>query len=181
MIRLRKPNYRERVAGGFTLAVVLAAGVYSLFIEPVTLEWTALHRRAHTLEQRLDELRGLSANREIIEREYAAVKQALPRQEAGEDAMLALFSEVDVVARDAGLDVGNVRPLVKRTEGAFDRIGVELSARGDAHSVVKFLQALQTSEHLLNSQALTLTVNRTAPPISITVSISKMCPRAGGG
>ncbi len=174
MIKLRRLTRRERGIAATTFIVAALGLGYIVVCEPLISHWAEMHKLALKFELRLVELKTLAAHRETIEREYAKVQQAIKERPATEDPMLVLFSEVDGLARSAGLDIANVRPLAKKTEGRFERIGVEVSARGEAHSVIKFLQALQSSEHLLNAETLSLLANRTAPPISVTVSVTKI-------
>lgn len=172
-MRLRAPNRRERVLAGLILA--LAAGWAVLeFAAPLAQEWAALRREAGQAASELRRLNTLVQRRSEIEAAHRRVEGAVLSAASAEAIHVTLQSEVIKLANEAGLVVDGLKP-VRTVKGRYlDRYGVELSGRCQGHQFVDLLQRMQSPEHLMNAEKITLVAGRTTPPLSVAMRITKL-------
>ena len=176
-----KISARERRLGAATLLVVVVGVLYLNVIEPVTVNWMEVRRRAREAESKLAESEALIENRETIEREYKRLEGAVTSGSSEQELKITLLSEVDKLANESGLLVASVKPTVVKKQKDFYRYGIELQAHGENHKLVQFLLAMQKPEHLLHTDQLTVHAGRGSAPLTFTFRISKLARLTSAG
>jgi Tfp pilus assembly protein PilO len=169
-----KVSARERRLAALTLICVLAGVLYLNVIEPVTVNWMEVRKRAREAEVELRKLEELVENREAIEREFKRLEGAVTSGASEQELKITLLSEVDKLANESGLLVASVKPSLVKKQNDFYRYGIELQAHGENHKLVRFLLAMQSPEHLLHTDQLTVHAGRGSAPLTFTFRISKL-------
>lgn len=169
-----KISPRERRLAAATIICLLIAALYLNVIEPVTVNWMEVRRRAGDAEAKLAELQQLIQNRDTIEREFKRLQGAVTSGSSEQELKITLLSEVDKLANESGLLVASVKPSLVKKQKDFYRYGIELQAHGENHKLVQFLLAMQSPEHLLHTDQLTVHAGRGAAPLTFTFRISKL-------
>lgn len=170
---------RERRLVAATGSILALAVLYLNVVEPVTVNWFEVRRRARDSEMELAKLESLIENRDAIEREFKRLEGAVTSGSSEQELKIALLSEVDKLAVQCGLLVASVKPTIVKRQKDFYRYGIELQAHGDNHKVVAFLVAMQSSEHLLHADQLTIHAGRGGAPLTATFRISKLARLQG--
>lgn len=176
----RKLTKRERVLATFTATVISVGLLYVYVLEPVFTQWYTLHSRALELTQELAELQDLVANKNSIEKLYQDFEGAVSQGESEIDLEIALLGEIERLATNQGLEVSSIKPLSKMREGQFERLGVQLNAKCEGHQFVKFLHALQRPEHLLRAETISVVVGPRRPPVTLTLTATKLVKTTKG-
>jgi len=174
MAIVRKLTKRERLIAFATCLMLLGALAYVHAIEPAALRWFEARHRAQQAVDDLAKLHDLAARRSQIEQEYEELEGAVTVGRSAEQLRVELLREAEQIARECGLDVNSVKPAAMRKEGLFERHSVQLNARCEGHELVKCLLEMQRPEHLLNVELMSVVVGRTRPPLTLTLSISKL-------
>lgn len=177
--RLNALSHRERTAAALTAAILLMTGIYVFVLEPVVNQWLTVHQRAEAAETELRDLQSLVKHRDDIERDFTNLRDAVAIGPTEHALKVALLSEIDTLARNLGLAVASIKPTTVSEEGAFVRLAVELQVRCEAHTLLRLMQKMQESAHLLNTEALSLTVSPNDPPVTATLQISKLAKLEG--
>lgn len=174
MTSFKRLSQRERRIGVVTLGLAAAAALYAWVAEPVFLEWLSVHRRAEAAEADLRHLERLMEHREAIEEDYARLRGAVTAGNSEQALKVALLSEVDRLVGECGLSVASVKPTTVAREGLFQRYGMELQVHCEAHKFLEVLQKMQEPQHLLQIEALSIAVGPAPPPLTVTLTISKL-------
>lgn len=164
---------RERRLVFLTFSALTAGVLYVQFIEPITREWLTLRQEVGQATAELHKLQALVDRREEIQSAYRRVRDTVATGETEEIVQLAVLNEVSRLATSCGLEVDSLKPVRKVRENGFDRFGVDLSGRCAAPALMNLLQSLQTPEHLLKAEKVTVVVGRSTPPLTVTIRISK--------
>ena len=169
-----KISTRERRLTAVTIICLLLAVLYLNVVEPVTVNWMEVRRRAREAEADLAKLQQLVQNRDTIEREFKRLQGAVTSGSSEQELKITLLSEVDKLANESGLLVASVKPSLVKKQKDFYRYGIELQAHGENHKLVQFLLAMQNPEHLLHTDQLTVHAGRGSAPLTCTFRISKL-------
>lgn len=169
-----KVSSRERRLATATATVLVLGLLYLNVIEPVAMNWIDVRRRAREAETRLAKLQQLIQNRDVIETEFKRLEGAVTSGASEQELKIALLAEIDRLASESGLVVASVKPTVVKKQKDFYRYGIELQAHGENHKLVQFLLAMQSPEHLLHTDHLTVHAGRGAAPLTATFRISKL-------
>jgi len=169
-----KISPRERRLAAITITCLLIALLYLNVIEPVTVNWMEVRRRARDAEADLATLQQLVQNRDTIEREFKRLQGAVTSGSSEQELKITLLSEVDKLANESGLLVASVKPSLVKKQKDFYRYGIELQAHGENHKLVQFLLAMQNPDHLLHTDQLTVHAGRGSAPLTFTFRISKL-------
>jgi len=169
-----KISPRERRLAAITIICLLVGVLYLNVIEPVTVNWMEVRRRARDAEAELAKLEQLVQNRDTIQREFKRLQGAVTSGSSEQELKITLLSEVDKLASESGLLVASVKPSLVKKQKEFYRYGIELQAHGENHKLVQFLLAMQNPEHLLHTDQLTVHAGRGAAPLTFTFRISKL-------
>lgn len=181
MTGLSRLSRRERNIAAVTLGLALVTGLYVYCGEPVALRWLDLHRQVVAAEEELAQLRNLTEHKDRIEREYRKLQGAVTTGRTEQELKVTLLSEIDGLARGCGLEVSSVKPTSVRKEGLFERYGIELQVHCAGHQFAKLLAGLQSPEHLMRTDQVTISVGPGEPPMTVTLRISKLARLEGGG
>lgn len=171
---MRKLSQRERLIAGVTATVAVGALVYLYAIEPAAAAWLEVHDRAEEAQHEAQDLKSLIQDKDNIELEYRKLRGAVAQAASEEELTIALLREVDQLAAGCGLQISSAKPLQVSRGQNFDRIAMELQAYGNANQAVQFLQRLQSEEHLLTTDSITMLVGRGEAPVTVTLHISKL-------
>lgn len=170
----RKLTRRERILTFLTTFALVGGGAYVYAIEPLAAAWLDIRAEANAAAQELSKLDSLIANRNAIESEFEEYAGAMTLGASEETLQVDLLKEIEHLATSSGLRVSSIRPLRLRTVGRLDRLGVELNAACAGHEFVKFLQAIQDPSHLLRAEDINLEVHRERPPLTVTLTLTKL-------
>lgn len=175
----RRVTHREKILAAATLTTVLVGAAYVYAVEPLFDSWLDVHRRAQQTLAELAELKALVGHRDEIEQVYAQVESALTTGRSDESIRVELLRDVEQLARECGLSVRGVRPTAARQEGRFTRYGIQLSAQGESHNFVDFLQAAQRPDRLLRADRVTVIAGRGHPFLTLSFVITKLARSEG--
>ncbi|MCX5768875.1 MAG: type II secretion system protein GspM [Candidatus Hydrogenedentes bacterium] len=169
-----KISPRERRLAAVAIICLLIALLYLNVIEPVTVNWMEVRRRARDAEAELATLQQLIQKRDTIETEFKRLQGAVTSGASEQELKITLLSEVDKLANESGLLVASVKPSLVKKQKDFYRYGIELQAHGENHKLVQFLLAMQNPDHLLHTDQLTVHAGRGSAPLTFTFRISKL-------
>lgn len=170
----RKLSRRERMLTFLTAFALATGGAYVYAVEPLATSWLEIRSEANAAAQELSELEGLIANRNVIESEFEEYAGAMTLGSSEETLQVNLLKEIERLASSSGLRVSSIKPLRLRTVGQMDRLGVELNAACAGHEFVRFLEAIQEPSHLLRAEEINLAVGRERPPLTLTLTLTKL-------
>lgn len=178
--RIQSLSGRERRMIFLTATVMLIGLGYIYIGEPVYLRWNELHTESQSLQKDLKKLRGLSQNRELIEENFAKVQDSIPAGNSQENLEVRFLEEINALAHSSGLRVGSLKPLKIERSGRFDQLQVQVHGSCQGYEFTKFLQLLQDEKHLIQCTDITLTAGRSRPPLTVTLTLSKLVMRELG-
>lgn len=157
-----------------TVTVLLGTALYAYVAEPVFASWIEVRSEAIKAAGELAEIERLVANRDTIERDFQKYAGAITTGTSKEMLQIDLLREIGEVASASGLRVTTIKPLRLQPTGGLQRLPVELHAVCAGHEFVQFLQAIQESDHLLRAKDFNVVVGRGQPPLTITLTLSKL-------
>ena len=180
MNRILQMSKRERLLVWAALAAVIGGGLYLYAVEPFATQWTALRAEANRLAAEQAKLENLLANRAEIERGYNDIRGAVTAGVSEEDMILSFLRQIEDVARRSGLSVTTIKPLGLERERGFDRLTAQLGLQSEGHQFVGFLQALQRGDQFLRCENFTVSVGKRRPPLTISITLSKLMSNESG-
>ncbi len=140
------------------------------------------------LEPRIARLEGLLAQGDLVRASHARATAEIgdlvyPASEDRASASANLQSVVRQIFAGAGMSVSNSQVLPARQQGAFDHLGLKLSARGELEALDASLQALADHEPLLLVTSIDIKPGRASrsrpDEQTVSVSVDVLSLRAG--
>lgn len=151
-------SQRGLIAGALYLA--LAAAFYFVLISPTLEESAGLRKQQVELRTRRDQVRARAENRAAFEAELEQLAGELKRAltELPNDREIpGLLSEIDGLARKAGLDVSKFQPLPEVKLEYYAEVPVQVAMTGSFHEVTLFFDRVGKMSRIVSVQDIELT------------------------
>lgn len=150
-------SQRALLAGA--VYVMLAAVLYFALVAP-TLDRTSTAQRQQTeLRAKRDQVRARAENRAAFEAELeqlaAELKQALTEL-PNDREIPGLLSEIDGLARKAGLDVSKFQPLPEVKQEYYAEVPVQVAMTGSFHEVTLFFDRVGKMSRIVSVEDIEL-------------------------
>ncbi len=150
---MRKMTPREKKILWVTTGFFLLFGIDRLLITPLWSAWQDVTSAVRIKEDQLAESRRLLAEKDNIQRAYAAAFPARRPQDPAvqEHTVTSLLKDVEALARQNGIKIRDIKPqsaLTRSKNGPSVFISVESSWE----SLAPFIYRLQQSSQLLHIQ-----------------------------
>jgi hypothetical protein len=126
-----------------TVGVILFAVLFNLLLAPLLDKQRELSRQINFNRQKLKKYTRLLAEKEIIEAKYAKFSSAFRLPEQQEEPQVAVLSELESLANNAGIRITDVRP--QGAGGGQKEISIEIRTEGEMPAYLKFLYAIEQS------------------------------------
>ena len=170
---LLKLSKRERLILFVAGVVFFGLLVDRLIYRPITHRFEKLDQEIQEQERQLRKnLRYVAVHERIME-EHEKHTAALSSAGSDEEETASLLNELEEITRKSGLSIINMKPRSSTTLDFVKKYAVEIEIRGEIVDLVEFLHELYSSEHLLNSEQIRLSGERTGSMVVGYLSITK--------
>lgn len=170
----RPLNRRERMLAAGTIAVLVSGLAYIYALEPMAALWMDAHAEANDAAAELGELKALVANRTEIEQQFENYASGISRGDSRNALEVDFLRKAESLASQSDVRVTTMKPLLPRNTGRMQRIGIEMQAVCTAPNLLRLLQTLQEPANLIQADALTISAGRDDPPLTVTMTLSKL-------
>lgn len=149
---------RERVLFSAT-AVVIAVIMGAIFIlEPMYKKWTQSEEALEGASSRLLKNLRLLADKELLEKQYAAYKEFTQRQDSEEEELAAALKEMESIALNSQVKITSIKPKGAKPFKNYKRYIIEIIAEAKINQFLKFIYDLEGSKNLLKVERLVLSL-----------------------
>jgi len=162
---------RERLIFYITAGVLVFALIFNFFLAPLLLKNNELNRAIHYQRAKIKKYLWLLSQKEAILAQNKDILQAMIPAEGQEDALVSSLSELEALAKNAGIRIVDIRPQQK---SSGKEILIEARTEGDMDSYLKFIYNLENPLSLLRIKKIQLTAKPNASTLEGTFSISQL-------
>ncbi len=146
---MKKLEKREKVLAA-VVAVFLVAFIFEKFIyEPFSEKLQVLDIQMQTGEKDLYRLYYLDAQKENIQKTYAALEEFVEAGDANSDMSSLMMNKIESMALNCRVSLLNMKPENPRDKEdvPFEKKRVALSVEGGQRNIVKFLYRLENNKY----------------------------------
>jgi len=119
--------------------------VFNFFILPALRKNDTLNKEINIIRLRLIKYAHLLSQKEIIQTKAGGLSAGLDLSGQQKDALVVILSELEGLAKNAGIRLVDVRPK----PGKAKEITVDIKTEGDMQGYLKFIYSLENSLTLL--------------------------------
>jgi hypothetical protein len=170
-------NKREKLILYLTAAVIIFAVIFNFFIAPLLTKNDNLNREVALKKAKLQKYLWLISQKEGIKAEYAKFGPQAPVIGEQQDALVAALSELENLAKNAGIRIVDVRPQLKETKeraDSYKEIFIDLRTEGSMNGYIKFLYSLENSLSLLKIKKFQLSAKPGSTSLEGSFSITQL-------
>ncbi|MBN3039802.1 MAG: type 4a pilus biogenesis protein PilO [Candidatus Omnitrophica bacterium] len=153
-LRLSK---REKLIFYITLGVILMLVFKLLLIEPALTKMSEQDKEIADKKKIIKLDLRLLAIKDKVEEESKKYEGFLMQAGSAEEEVVLMQKEIQRLADEAGLYVGNIRPGEVEEKGFFQTYLINVNCEGEMPQIVDFLYGLETSAVLLTVERYTIT------------------------
>lgn len=135
------------------LAILVTAGAYFFFIDPVRSESESLKAQQEAAERTLAEKQGIADNLNERRREMDQLEQKLQEaltQLPERKDLEELLTQLSDVGKKSGLEIGGVTPGIELAKSFYAEIPITVSVSGNYHEIAMFLQEIANLRRIVN-------------------------------
>jgi type IV pilus assembly protein PilO len=143
----------QKIGAVAGVVILLSAGNWKLFIDPMQTEITQKQGQLRGLEDELIQKQSIANNlaqfkheKEILERRLAQALTELPN-EANIDDLIRSLAEI---ATKSGLTLNTIDPQAEQKQSFYASIPIVMSVTGNYHEIGVFLDALSKLARIVN-------------------------------
>ena len=154
---------RERLIFIFTFIFITLALLYCNAAEPLIKKWINLDRQIAIAELKLQkDLKLLSKSEEVnsLYKKYAFLKST---SLSDEQQMAALLSEIEEIARTAGVHINSLKPKTMKETSLYEKFAVEAELSASMVKLINFFYNLQSSQKILKAESMQISAKRNEP------------------
>ena len=167
---------RERIILFLTAGIMFFAICFNFLIEPVLNKNDQLNQEINMVRAKLKKYILLLAQKEYLEKRYGNKLPAgfnLSAQK--EDSLVAALSELENLAKEAGVRIIDIRPEgALKGKAAYKEALIDLRAEGRIEDYLKFIYHLQNSLSLLKIEKIQLTAKPNSEALEGSFTISQV-------
>jgi Tfp pilus assembly protein PilO len=164
---------REKIILGLAVAVVIFSITFNL-LEPFFSRFGDLHKQTLLYKTKLKKYLRLLSQKELIETKYAKISSVGRQLNQGEDIFVSALSEIDNLAKDAGISITDIRPQNQKSAGLYKEALIDLRTEGTMQGHLKFIYRIENSLFLFKIKAFVLNAKSNSQALEGSFSISQL-------
>lgn len=176
MMFFSKLSKVERIGLVVAAFVIIAVFVDRLVVNPLGVKLRRMNKEIALSEKKLAyDLRNIQ-NRDLIEGEYKKHKDFVKKSAVSDEEDVSnMLAEIEALARSAGVDLVDIKPLAPRQVDFYKEYSAEVTIEGGMEHIVTFLHQLNGSPQLLRAVKLRLGVKqKDSPGLKATLLVTNV-------
>lgn len=167
---------RENTILYATVGVLIFATLFNFAIAPILTKNDNLNREINLSREKLKKYLWLLSQKEIIQKKYSKYAPTTSITGHEQDAVVSALSELESLAKNAGIKIIDLRPQARETKGTelYKEILIDLRTEGSMEGYLKFIYNLENSLSLLRIKRFQLTAKPNAQVLEGSFSISQL-------
>lgn len=154
---------REKIVLYTTVAVIIFSIGFNFLGVPVLSKFEQLNREINLNRVKLKKCLRLLSQKDYIQARYSQHSAAVSLLGARQDASINTLSEIETLAKDAGIRIIDIRPQAQRGSGRYKETIVDLKVEGAMEGHLKFIYDIEASAALLTIKRLQLNTKPNSP------------------
>jgi Tfp pilus assembly protein PilO len=146
---------REKTLFFLTLSAVGLSLIFKFVIDPLIKRSEKLTQELKAKQIQLRRAESLS-KQEGVQKQYEAFISAIKSSAKSEAEMSRLLSEIEKLAKDAGVNIVNILPQEVEDKKFYKKFSAELKIEGTNQQILKYIFSLESSPLLLRIDKLNL-------------------------
>ncbi|MFA6217114.1 MAG: hypothetical protein WDL87_05630 [Candidatus Omnitrophota bacterium] len=165
---------REKAILYCTIGIVSLSVFYNFIITPVIRKISLLNIEIHSTKTKLKKYLQLLSQKQALQTKYTSLSASGPVSGAKENSTLITLSEIENMANTANIRILDIRPQLRKEEGSYEEILIELRTEGALNDYVKFIYNLENSLLLIRIKRFQFTSRTNSALLEANFSISKL-------
>ncbi|MDD5729681.1 MAG: type 4a pilus biogenesis protein PilO [Candidatus Omnitrophica bacterium] len=166
---------REKNLFYLTAGVIILVLLLNLLILPIARKNSALNKEISLARTKLKTYSRLLSQKQNIENKFRLLSPGANTAELQkEDNAVNTLSELENLAKNAGIRIIDLRPEAAGAESAYKEMLIELKTEGSLEDYLKFIYTVENSLSLFKIKRLQLNSLANSPMLEGDFSISKL-------
>jgi len=165
---------REKTILFATIGIVFISILYNFTITPVILKNSLLNKDILSTRMKLKKYLVLLSQKQSLQTKYNYLNVEKPPDGVKENSTLITLSEIENMANTAHIRILDIRPQLRKTEGSYDEILIELRTEGSLNDYIKFIYDLENSLLLLRIKRFQFSSRSNSALLEANFSVSKL-------
>jgi Tfp pilus assembly protein PilO len=165
---------REKAILSVTLAVVCLSLLYSFIADPILSRNSILNQEIYAARTKLKKYLLLLNQKDNIQKKYERFSSGLSGLGAQEGDIVGVLSEIELLAKNSGINILDIRPQAQKGGRAYKESLVELRTEGAIENYLKFIYDIENSLLLLRIKEFQINSKPNSQLLEATFFISKL-------
>jgi len=167
-------SVREKLILSVTIIIAIFSIGFNFIIGPVLSKNAMLNKEIDVTRAKLKKYLSLLGQKEYIQNKYNKFSEILLSTNIGKDASVSALSEIESLAKEANIQIIDIRPESSKTVDLYKESLIELRTEGEMESYLKFLYSIENSTSLLAIKNFQLNAKPNSQVLEGNFSISQI-------
>jgi hypothetical protein len=165
---------REKTILYTTIGIVSVSIFFNFIITPIIRKNGLINKEIHNTKMKLKKYLLLLSQKQSLQTKYNYLNAEKPASGIKENSTLRTLSEIENMANTAQIRILDIRPQLRKSEGSYDEILVELRTEGSLSDYITFIYNLENSLLLLRIKRFQFNSRSNSALLEANFSISKL-------
>ncbi|MEW6009412.1 MAG: type 4a pilus biogenesis protein PilO [Candidatus Omnitrophota bacterium] len=171
---LSKLSKREKIFLYITAGLIAGSLGFKFIFEPLLRLSDRLNQKLKVSQSQLRRLQRLSSGKPIKE-DYELSLASIKMAKSADAEMARLFGEIESMAKDAGVNILNLRPQEIEDKKVYKKFSLELKSEGTSKQILQFVFLIESSPLLLKIDRFQLAANASSKGLlSASLTLSRL-------